>query len=180
MDKAIIAALIGLTVALFGAIAAGYRWSGRVDGDLKTLNKFVTEMREQFMPEIRGKFEELLKTLPRSAFAPGSPLRLTDLGRQVAECLESREWASRVGGELKLQAERLEPYQIDDLARQYIEKNVNADEGEWAERIKKCAFESGVKREELPVVLRIVLRDELLRLTGQPLDSESQGSKPTA
>ena len=173
MDWPIIVALIGLTITVVGAVAAGYRWSGGVDRNLKTLNDFVREMREQFMPEVRDNLNRIFEALPSSLFAPGSPIRLTDLGHKVAACLEAQEWASRVATELKSEAEGHEPYQIDDLARRHVAQHVDIT-GEWADRINKCAFKFGAKRDELTVVLRIVLRDELLRVTGQSLDADSE------
>ena len=129
-----------------------------MDADLRTL--------KGFMEEIRGDIKKIFAKIGPPLVASESPLRLTELGQEVAECLGAHAWAARVAPELLPQVEGLEPYRIDDFANTHVTN----DRSSWDEKIAECAFKFGLKRDDVPPVLRIALRDELLRLTGQALD----------
>ena len=150
--------LPGVVLALAVLIWRAARWTGKVDADLGTL--------KDFMEEIRGDIKKIFAKIGPPLVAGDSPLRLTELGEKVAECLDARAWAARVAPDLLPEIEGFQPYQIDDFA----DTHVTDHNSEWEQKIAECAFKFGLKREDVPAVLRIALRDELLRHTGQTLD----------
>ena len=143
MDWGAILALVGL------AFGAGV-WYTKVNADRKTFNKF--------MDEIRGMFGQILNEISADRITKrSSPIQLTALGEQMAEFLEAREWAAKLAPTLREQVPEA-PFEIDDFAASYV-KERRAD---WERRIAACAFRFGVEREDVPIVLRVALRDALL------------------
>ena len=129
-----------------------------MDTDLKSI--------KGFMEEIRGDIKKIFAKIGPALVAGESPLRLTELGEKVAECLDAHAWAARVAPDLLPEIEGFQPFQIDDFAVTHVTNHRN----EWEQKVAECAYKFGLKRDDVPPVLRISLRDELLRLTGQALD----------
>lgn len=150
--------LPGAVLTLGVLIWKAARWTGKVDADLGAL--------KDFMEEIRGDIKKIFAKIGPPLVSSESPLRLTELGEKVAECLDAHGWATRVAPDLLPQIEGFEPYQIDDFANTHVTNH----RSEWEQKIAECAFKFGLKRDDVPPVLRIALRDELLRLTDQALD----------
>lgn len=120
-----------------------------------------------FMEEVREDIKEILRRLP-STPAPitsSSPLRLTDFGETLAECMNATAWATREAPNVGRTGDE-EPFQLDSLAEIYVRDKLD---GEMDVLMAKCAYEHGTDKEGLRNVLRVVLRDELLRLTDQTL-----------
>ena len=72
---------IAAVVTAIGGI--GY-WIGQVNSDRKNFKTFMAEVRDD-MAEIRKKFDTILLRLPPRPVTGGSPLRLTDLGDEIAD-----------------------------------------------------------------------------------------------
>ncbi len=147
-------------LAIAGGIVRAVYWVASVNSDRSGI--------QDFMKEIRGDIKKIFERLPPPLAAGKSPLGLTDLGEEIANCLNAREWAKEVAPKLQEAVDGMKPFQIDEFSVTHVEKSLD----EWATKIAECAYKFGRKREELPVVLRIILRDELLRLTNQSIDED--------
>ena len=158
MEQWLVPGGVVAVLALGGLIWKAGRWTGKVDNDLGAI--------KDFMEEIRGDIKKIFAKIGPPLVASDSPLRLTELRQQVAECLGAHAWAARVAPGLLPRIKGFKPFQIDGFA----DTEVAAHQSEWEEKIAECAFKFGLRRADLPPVLGIALRDELLRQTGQDLD----------
>lgn len=135
------------------------RWRERVDyqsGNFDTFMKSVSKDLKKILKHIKAR---------EGVATAESPLRLTERGDEIASSLGAVEWAKDEAKALVAEVADSQPFQIDDFAKKHVEAHL----GNWDTKFAECSYEFGVPKEELPIVLRIVLRDELLRLTGQAL-----------
>ena len=147
--------LLGAAAAL---IAIG-RWVGGVNNDRSRFH--------EFMEEIRSDIKKIFQRLGEAPIAGSSPVRLTEYGEDIAKTIEAAEWATATAPDLKERVEGKKPYQVEQVARAYVADELSE---EWQERVAQEAFRRGARRDDITSVLWVVLRDELLRLTGQELE----------
>lgn len=159
-------AIVLAVLAVAGALVAIGRWMGKVDSDRSGFRRFTREIREVVMPEIRRDIKRIFERLPAPITEEKSPLQLTDKGEQIADFLKAREWAAEVAPPLAGRISGKEPFEVDQFAERYVAETVSS--GGWRRRLAACAYEFGRQRSEIPLVLRIALREELLRLTESP------------
>ena len=57
----------------------------------------------------------------------------------------------------------MKDFEIEDFCTEYISKEYQPD-FEASQKIKKCAYEQGVKFDQINAVLIVELRDKLLRI----------------
>lgn len=147
-------------IAVLAAVGGIGYWVGQVNSDRKNFKEFMNEVRGD-IKEIRNKFDKIFSRI--SVFSESSsPVRLNERGRDAAKFLKAYEWASKRAKELTPRAEGLKPYEIEMLSEEYVLERQDM----WPENADECAYEFGAPRESLSAVLRIVLRDELLKLMG--------------
>ena len=123
-----------------------------------------------FTKEIREDIKKILLII-RTPVASGSPLQLTDFGEQISSKLEARNWAEILAPTLREEVEGKQPFEIDEFSNSYVEKKLDKD---MRARVAGCAYEFGIEHAGVHSVLRVVLRDQLLRITsgpGQPTSS---------
>ncbi len=128
-----------------------------VKGDVKTV-KGDTE-------KIFKKIAEIFGRLSPQAVTGSSPLKLTDYGEQIATELQALQWAEKLAPTLIPKIVGMQPYEVDEFCDSYVNEHLLI--GEWIERIAKAAYEFGIDKKDVLPVMRIVLRDELLRLVRQ-------------
>lgn len=152
---AVLAATVTLVIASGGGLLYLGRWMGRVDEHRSSV--------AAFMAEIRAKIDDLANRIPQRPTTAKSPLRLTPFGSDLAASLEAYEWAMQTAPRL---ADDLRPltenYQVDHLARKYVEEDLAGND--MSGRVDSVAYERGIEREDVLSVLRVVLRDELLKI----------------
>lgn len=150
---------LALTIA--GLLCGGAYWVSAVNHDRSTFKRSL----DSFMKEIRDDIKGILSRLPADPTAESaSPLRLSDLGKSVAKELDAYEWAVDLAPSLVKKVQGKEPYEIDN----FCEKHVYSDLTEhWEMMVLATAYARGLSEGAVRTVLRITLRDELLRLTGQ-------------
>ena len=88
--------LVGL--GILGAVVKTGMWIGNVNSDQDNFKKFMGDVKED-LHEIRAGVWQLLgKPLPLER---GSPLRLTDYGKDIAAKLNATTWASTEANKLR-------------------------------------------------------------------------------
>ena len=146
-----------IVVAVMAAAALIFkigRWVGSVDSDR---DKF-----RAFMEEVRKDIKEILGRLPPVPVAGGGPIQLTDLGRDISETLQAREWAERAAAALGERVKGKPPYEVQDICYDYVKKEFHPTDEQEA-KIRTCAYENALDRDKVPDVLAIELRDVLLK-----------------
>ena len=146
--------IIGRVVFLIG------EWKGNVDADRRDFKSFMEDVRAQ-LDRIHARIDDIFGRLPRTETTCGSPLTLTDLGRLISDCLNAKALAGTLAETLRDRARGKKPYQIHEMCFNYI-KNDFDPPVEVVDAIGECAYEHGVKREQVLNVLAVELRDTLL------------------
>ncbi len=154
-----IAAVVGIVMAMIAVVIIVFKagsWKGRVDGHMTAVNAF--------MNEISADIKIILGRLGPATVETGSPMQLTDLGHSVSADIGASEWARARAKVLAAEVDGMLAYDIQALAFQHAEKFEYGRDMEV--RIKQCASDRGLKRQQVLDVLAIELRDQLLSLQG--------------
>ena len=136
------------------------RWTGMVDSGIREL--------KDGQKELRDDVKTILARLPSKVIESGSPIRLTDLGVEVATALKAETWASDAATRLEEQVAGKRDFEIEQFSREYTRTRLG---DEWRDRISACAYSFGLDPSEVESVLGVKLRDALL--------SRRQASSPS-
>ena len=139
-------------VTLIGIFWKVPRWTSQVDTDLGSL-KGVTK-------QIQEDIKKILLRLPETPVKSGSPVQLTDFGEKIAESLEAEKWASELAEPLLGEISEMQPFQVDEFCVEYVKTELTED---LKKRVAACAYGFGIDKEGVRSVLRVVLRDKLLK-----------------
>jgi hypothetical protein len=156
--------IIGRVIFLIG------QWKGKVDEAQSafktTLASFMEEIRAE-AGRVHARIDDIFGRLPRAEITSGSPLTLTDLGRRISDCLNAKALAGTLADSLRERVRGRKPYQIHEMCFDYV-KNDFDPPVEVVDAIGECAYEHGVKREQVLNVLAVELRDQLLSALDAP------------
>ena len=156
-DWVVVAGVVAsFLTAIFTAIGVAFyigRWTGRVNTVLSSF--------EQSMTEVRQDIKRIFERLPPPTTSDGSPLRLTGLGEEIADTLESKGWAWETASSIVDKVEGLSNYQIQEFCSRYVREEIRETE-ELSRQIDECAYEKGIQRDKVLDVLMVELRDAVL------------------
>ena len=151
-----------VTIAVGGALVKGLFWLRDVHTAKESWARFTAETFPAFAKEIRGRIDQIIERIPPpKTLASASPLRLSPLGEKVAESLNAGDWASRVAPGLTAAVAGMEPFEIDRFSENYVETELGE---QFEKRVAACAYDFGITRSAVLGALRVVLRDELIRI----------------
>ena len=146
-------------IALGGALIAVGKWIGSVNTDRSNFSKFMTDVRDD-LSKIKESVARIFERIPERAVASASPMTLTDLGNVIAEELAAKAWARGLSDQLLAEVAGKRAFQVDEFAEEYVQNRLTPD---WDQRVRESAYQHGLRRSNILNVLRVVLRDELLR-----------------
>ena len=138
---AIVTGLVGLAV-----------WIGKVSEHRSTVAKF--------MVEVRDKLDRVFERLPTPLVSSGSPLRLTELGKEISGELDARQWAELAATTVSEDIREQAPYDVQKFCFEHVEKDIFDEDLRTA--IKTSAYDHGVQASDILRVFAIELRDILL------------------
>ena len=165
-NPVVVVAIIAIITVAFKVIS----WIVSVDqgqASLKTSADSDRSALRDFMKEIREDIKKIFHRLPTPAVAGSSPLRLTDFGQEIADNFGAVEWAKGLAPKLVDEVQGKEPFEIDARCGEYV--NDNWPTAFWRRKVQKCSYEMGTAENSVLNVLKVVLRDELLKLLeGEP------------
>lgn len=153
----VMAAGAALVVGLLAGVFRAGRWYGAVNSDREAFKDFMKGVRDD-LGAIRASIERILHRLPAGTVAHTSPLALTELGREVSEELDARGWAERTAPEFAERTRGEDPYTVQETCFEAAAGPFDAD---LEAKIRSCAYERGLEREQVVKVLAIELRDRL-------------------
>ena len=81
-------------LTLAGILVKGGMWIGAVNADRKSFSKSLGDLAH----EIREDIKKILSRLSPAPISAGSPLRLTDFGRQIADQIDAGPISERKWG----------------------------------------------------------------------------------
>ena len=144
--------IVGRVVFLIG------QWKGKVD---EAQSAFKTSL-DSFMEEIRADIKRIFERIGPATATSGSPIRLTDLGRKISAHLDAGAIADSLVPQLRARVSGMQPYEVQELCFAYIRGDGYAPPDDVKALILQCAFDNGLKREQVLDVIAIELRDRLL------------------
>lgn len=150
-------------IALLAAIGGIGYWIGQVNSDRKSFKEFMKEIKDD-ISGIRDNVQKIFERLGPPTAASASPAQLTEFGERVAKGINAYEWATDAAGSV-LDADRLlvlEPFQIEAFCENYVEQE-SQKEGIVQDKVQMAIYEYGIERERALPVLRIPLREALLK-----------------
>ena len=143
--------MVGLAAA--GILVAIGKWIGAVSSDRAAFKGFTETMRDDI--------KKMLQRRPSGTLASGGPLRPTDLGGRISESLNAPELAADLAAGLRSEAEGKHAYDIQELSFRFIRDEYRPPK-EIEDRIRQCAYDNGLDRDEVLDVLAVEIRDKLL------------------
>ena len=148
-------AAISATGALIGIVIGILRvgaWKGAVDSDREAF--------KGFMIEIRNKIDKIFTRLPPLPVASSSPLCLTELGERISDCVDGRTLAGRLAHELLEKVKDKSAYEVQEFCGKYMQEEFEPTPGQIT-KFGDCAYENGVKVEQVKEVIAIELKAPL-------------------
>ena len=142
-------------------------WVGNVNADRKSF--------KEFMDEVRNDIKKILARLPAPTIERGSPLRLTDLGRSVADDLDVGKWVVRVAPSLIARVKGKQPFEFQNVCFDYVRDEFEPDE-EQLRKMQMSASENGIDLDAVLDVLAVELRDRLLELSPTPATGSGEAA----
>ena len=149
-----IVACITAFIAAAGAVFGIGMWIGAVNSDRESF--------KTFMQEIRQKLDSILERLPPpKAMQGGSPVQLTEFGTRISNAAATKKWAANHAQELLDAAREKEEFDVFELCRDYVARQVEEDE--TLQRVmRKVAYDLSSEVEQIRKVYEVELRDCVL------------------
>lgn len=147
-------------IALGTVIFRGGRWAGSVDTALANIQRDV------------GR---ILQHLGLATVVSDSPMTLTEFGEKIADEMGVRAWAEALAPNLLKEVKGTRAFEADEFAEKYVQTGLSS---EWQDRVAASAYKHGLKRANIQNVLRVVLRDEILRV-GEFSGPEDRPKEPS-
>ena len=117
---------------------------------------------QEFMREIRDDIKNIFSRLGPAPVVGKSPLQLTDFGETIAAHVAAYQWAQSLAPTLIDRVEGKQPFQIDEFCDSYVSNEL--DEA-METLVSSASYQHALSKDGVRSVLRVVLRDELLRMT---------------
>ena len=146
-------------------------WIGKVNSDRQNFKEFMAKVREDFkevrndIKEVRNDIKEIFARLGPNLTTKSSPTRLTEFGKTVAECVDAESITEQLAKKIQEDVKGKTNYQIQNYCEEYIRDEFEPSE-ETVLRFEECAFENGLKIQQINIVLALELRDRLLEMQG--------------
>ena len=165
--------LLGRFLILIG------QWKGKVDEARSTfktnLDSFNKEIRAEIkeiraeIKEIRTEIKEIRTDIkgiferigPTTAISE-SPIKLTELGQEISARLDAGEIVESLVPQFRARVSGMLPYEVQELCFNYMNGDEFVPPADVRTLILQCAFDKGLKREQVLDVIAIELRDRLL------------------
>ena len=162
MDMDWIRPIVVAIIPTLGVVIWMSRWFGRQGEWMKGIDEFKDDTKKA-LTEIREDIKKLLAAQPRNVLAGTSPLQLTDLGKEVSECVGAAAWAEQVATQLINRVKGKSAYEVQEFCLQYMRAEYEPTT-ERDQSFKQCAYDHGIKLKQVLDVCAVELRDRLLHL----------------
>ena len=130
----------------------------RMEGHMERMDGHMNRM-EGYFETISGNTAQIFMRI--SVMGRRSPLRLNELGRSIADSLDSRNWVADIAGSLRDSMRDKSEYDIQEFCFEYFRHEFQPDE-EQDGKLKDCAYQSGMPVSVVLDVLALEMRDILI------------------
>lgn len=168
----ILSLTITVTTIVLGAVITAVWWGGNANSRLKNLDTRtdgimrVIEAIQKSIGDIHRDIGELFGRIPSATVGERSPLGLTELGLEISAELFVREWTDTVVAELAEKLQDKEEFEVHRFCIDYVDEMINSEPA-WDRKVEKSAYNHGLSRDKVSIVIAIELRDALLNLRKQ-------------
>jgi len=166
----------GLVIAIVVLIFKVGAWKASTDSRLGVLEEAVGEIRADIkeiradIKEVRASIEKIFRRFPTLAVDGCSPVRLTELGKDISATADTEAWTLKHASHLMDEASGKPEFEVFEICVRYVADQYNTD-SEFNRRIRAAAYEHGIDREQVRKVHEVELRDRLLALMAAKADS---------
>ena len=110
--------------------------------------------------EIRADIKQILIRLPPASISSASPVTLTEFGEKIAKSFGASGWSKAIAATIADKVTGMADFEVDEFCQRYVETNLDAPQ---QSEVARVAYEFGIEHQKVLNVLRVVLRDELLK-----------------
>ena len=142
-----------VVLTIFGLIWKVGQWMGGMNEHVGTV--------KDFMQKIRNDIKQIFVRLPPVSVASGSPVVLTDFGREISNHIDAETWASHTAPDLLGNVRGNKDFETDAYCELYVSEHLDE---KMLLQAAATAYTMGTKQDGVRAVLRVVLRDALLKL----------------
>ena len=169
------AAIAVVAIAVIGGLVKFIYWTADVNGKTKALTDNAEKDRgsvkeglgkldtiiHECMQEIRDDIKKIFLRLPTPVAQSASPTVLTDYGKKNAEAFGASAWAEDIAPQITGRIAGMAAFEVDEFCQTYVTNDLDATH---TSNVARVAYEFGIERQKVLNVLRIALRDELLKM----------------
>ena len=149
-------------IATVGVAIWMIRWFAKHDEWQRGMDEFKLDTKKALV-EIRDDVKKILVAMPQNVLAATSPVRLSDLGKEVSESIGAAAWAEHTASEFVDGMKDKNAYEVQEFCINYM-RNEYVPTTDEDRSFKECAYEHGIKLKQVLDVCALELRDKLLRL----------------
>ncbi len=154
-----IVALVSFAIILI----KGGIWIGSTNQRIGSLQNGVEDLKKG-LAEVRNDIKKILFNISgKNTTESSSPLHLNDLGKEISDHVDAVGWAMENSGGLLNQARGKEEFEVFDICTHYVDSCFKENK-EFIRIVKSVAYEHGIIDEQVLMVYRIQLRDQILAL----------------
>lgn len=132
-------------------------WAGRAKSDQASFEKFMTV--------VRGDIKEILSRPEPAVTETNTPAQLAEFGVKIADRLPARDWARQAAPGLLADIRDKGPLEIEEGLAQTVD--LSFLDRDWQRKVRRTGSKLGVDTDAVLLVMRIVLKDELMRLASE-------------
>ena len=170
--------LWAIGVTLFGVVATAFwkyaKWwfnhsqqHTRMDELFEEIKADISSFKDEVKADIRELRADIKAILGRepSITDADSPLHLNELGKKVSLSVNAKEIAAQEAPKVRALLPSHNPYDIQTFCREHFGRGgAFKPTAEQLDGFKRCAFDHGIRLEQVGEVCAFELRDELRRL----------------
>ena len=167
-------AVITTILSVSGALVGIGIWIGRVNSDREVFRAFIEKV-EGNLETIADNIAQIFARI--SVMDRGSPLRLNELGRSIADSLGAKDWVADIAGSMRDAMREKSEYEIQQQCFEYFRSEFKPDEKQDG-KLKDCAYQSGVPVSVVLDVLALEMRDILIAARQSSPDTSAASQPP--
>ena len=133
--------------------------SSRAFAEIRNDMKTDRENSSRAFAEIRNDIKHLLSRLPCAPLAPGSPKKLTELGKQISADVDANAWAEAEAAAFFEQIMDKDKFEIQSIAFEHAQSFEPS--AALLASMRASAYERGMDLPDVRKVLGVALRDHL-------------------
>lgn len=159
-------------IAVGSLIFYGGKWYQAVNSDRESFKIFMGRVDEALISindklhNINDKLHNVFSRLPAAPISSNSPIGLTELGREISEELDGKQWARDSSKTLIDKCRPLTPYEIQERCFKRAKRESQLTD-EMKVRVMDSAYKHGLTKDKVLDVLGIELRDHILAGLGR-------------